>query len=184
MYNFKREEEELFVWRNRNTAALLTTHVGIHSSEARRRSKSPGAHHAETAILESCFKLCHCMARDGGPFPRSSAVRNSSWLRNSPSCFSVQFSNLHSYILQLCGFNNKSNTPKGLSKQDFLILWPFWPFSYFLKKYLSQIILRSVEIRKLHCFRKPQYSKSFIIVQKFKKIRNIWIFVQKSRVSK
>ena len=39
-----------------------------------RRSKSPGAHHAETAILESCFKLCHCMARDGGPFPRSSAV--------------------------------------------------------------------------------------------------------------
>ena len=69
-----------------------------------RRSKSPGAHHAETAILESCFKLCHCMARDG-PFPRSSAVRNSSWLllllRSSleiPSCFSeivvVQFSKL------------------------------------------------------------------------------------------
>ena len=147
--------------------------MGIHSSEARRRSKSPGAHHAETAILESCFKLCHCMARDGGPFPRSSAVRNSSWLRNSPSCFSVQFSNLHSYILQLCGFNNKSNTPKGLSKQDFLILCPFWPFSYFLKKYLSQIILRSVEIRKLHCFRKPHYSKSLIFVQKLKKT---WIF--------
>ena len=108
------------------------THVGsfIGCSRQRsrfRRSKSPGAHHAETAILlESCLKLCHCMARDG-PFPRSSAVRNSSrdyWVvAKFPAVFpvslrwcsraaraAVQFSNLHSHTFVV----SRSNTPMGI----------------------------------------------------------------------
>ena len=122
-----------------------------------RRSKSPGAHHAETAILESCFKLCHCMARDGGPFPRSSAVQQLKF----PAVFStVQFSKLAFLYTTTLWFQQRtiSNTPKGPLRFSDFIASNSWPFGLFLEKYLSQIILRSVEIRKLN-FQKATLEK-------------------------